>query len=255
MNYFDFATVAERYAKGRPFFHDNTIEHIQHFFPANHKFEKALDIACGTGLSTHALLKIAKKVYGSDSSEEMLKCALSAEQIIYLKATAEKQPFDDGFFDLITVGSGLHWFEVDKFFEEANRLLKSKAWLLIYDNYFISEMVDEPNFAKWYPEVYLKKFPAPKRNKIDNWSEEYIKTKHFQLKKEEEFKNPIIFTKDQLILYFTTQSNITDVVNSKQSSYEEVEKWLSKELDPFFVNSTPKTLLYGNWLKFLKKLQ
>lgn len=253
MNYFDFATVAERYAKGRPFFHSNTIEHIQHHFPANHKFEKALDIACGTGLSTQALLTIAEKVFGSDSSEEMLKQALSANQITYLKAAAEKQPFDGDFFDLITVGSGLHWFEVDKFFAEANRLLKSKAWLLIYDNYFISEMLDEPDFTKWYPEVYLQKFPPPKRNDTDNWSEEYLAATCFTLEKEEEFKNSVQMTKDELILYLTTQSNITAMVQSEQMSYVEIEIWLHQELNPFFMHSQKKNIQFGNWIKYLSK--
>ncbi|MEO8412844.1 MAG: hypothetical protein ABI472_04265 [Ginsengibacter sp.] len=52
MNYFNTKTAAERYSKGRPGFHGNTIQHIKDYLPPDKKLDKALDIACGTGLST-----------------------------------------------------------------------------------------------------------------------------------------------------------------------------------------------------------
>ncbi|HMQ67346.1 MAG TPA: class I SAM-dependent methyltransferase [Ignavibacteria bacterium] len=91
----------------------------------NEKLDKAPDIACGTGLSTKALLEIAEDVYGTDLSEEMLKFAEELDKINYSFAAVENQPFADNFFDLITVSSGVHWFDIDKFFSEAKRLLKA----------------------------------------------------------------------------------------------------------------------------------
>ncbi|MEP6950275.1 MAG: GNAT family N-acetyltransferase [Ginsengibacter sp.] len=55
MNYFSPKNTAERYAKGRPFFHRNTIKHISEFIKIDNKLENALDVACGTGLSTTIL--------------------------------------------------------------------------------------------------------------------------------------------------------------------------------------------------------
>lgn len=63
---------------------------------------------------------------------------------------------------MITVCSGVYWFDIDDFLIEANRLLKSKSWLILYDNFFISEMQDVPEFTDWFPEVYLKKIPSTK---------------------------------------------------------------------------------------------
>lgn len=71
MNYFDPKTAAERYSKGRPDFHHNTIRHIKEYLQLDKKLDAALDIACGTGLSTKALLEIATTVYGTDISQEM----------------------------------------------------------------------------------------------------------------------------------------------------------------------------------------
>ncbi|MBL0256881.1 MAG: hypothetical protein IPQ03_04835 [Bacteroidetes bacterium] len=59
MNYFNRKTAAERYSRGRPDFHSNTLKHIKEYLQLDLKLDKALDIACGTGLSTKALLDIA----------------------------------------------------------------------------------------------------------------------------------------------------------------------------------------------------
>ena len=150
MNYFEPKNAAERYSKGRPYFHSNTISHIQKHLHLDKKLDKALDIACGTGLSTKALLDIAVNVFGTDTSQEMLKWALSQDKINYLNAPAESQPFSNNEFNLITVCSGVHWFNIDKFLVEANRLLTNNGWLVLYDNFFISEMQGVESFSKCF---------------------------------------------------------------------------------------------------------
>jgi ubiquinone/menaquinone biosynthesis C-methylase UbiE len=246
MNYFAQKNAAERYSKGRPYFHSNTISKVKKELQLDIKIEKALDIACGTGLSTKALLDIAVHVFGTDTSEEMLKWALSQDKINYSIATAENQPFLDNEFNLITVCSGVHWFNIDRFLEEAYRLLTNNGWLVLYDNFFISEMNGVESFSKWYPEVYLKKFPAPKRNNSYNWSHDNLVNKNFTLIKEDEFKNPISYSKEELILYFTTQSNITAAIESGEITYLEVEQWLHIELTQFFHPKQFRVINFGN---------
>lgn len=255
MNHFNQKTAAERYSKGRPHFHSNTIQHIRGYIQPGRKFDKALDIACGTGLSTQALLEITTDVFGTDASQEMLNFALQPDKIHYSIATAEHQPFSDNYFDLVTVSSGVHWFNIDKFLAEANRLLKSKSWLVLYENYFISEMVGNDKFTNWFPNVYLKKYPSPPRNNSYPWTNENLNQKNFNFLKEERFTNSVAFNKKQLALYFTTQSNIISAVERNETTYEEVESWLDKELASFFENDeTTKTINYGNWIKFIQRI-
>ncbi len=254
MNYFEPKTAAERYLRGRPDFHNNTIKHIKDFLHLEKKLDKALDIACGTGLSTKALLEIATDVYGTDLSPEMLRLALQPHKIHYAVAPAEHQPFADNSFELITVSSGVHWFDIDRFLTEAYRLLKSNSWLILYENHFISEMVDYVDFSKWFPDVYLKKFPSPPRNNDYAWTDENLRTKNLKFISEEKFKNSIQLNKKQLTLYFTTQSNIIAAVEKNQATYEAVENWLDKELNSFFHNDdTIRTINYGNWIKFIQR--
>lgn len=254
MNYFDPKTAAERYSKGRPDFHSNTIRHIRNYLHLDKKLNDALDIACGTGLSTQALLEIATDVYGTDISPEMLKLALQPGKINYAVAPAEQQPFADNSFDLITVSSGVHWFDIDKFQVEANRLLKSRSWLVLYENHFISEMVDNDHFADWFPNVYLKKFPSPPRNNAYAWTNENLNPRNFNFIAEERFKNAVMLTKKQLALYFTTQSNIIAAVENNQTTYGQAENWLSQELASFFDDDdTIRTINYGNWIKYIQR--
>ncbi|HXS58064.1 MAG TPA: class I SAM-dependent methyltransferase [Hanamia sp.] len=255
INYFAPKSAAERYSKGRPDFHSNTIRHIKDYLSLEKKLDEALDIACGTGLSTKALLEIANNVYGTDTSPEMLKFASEPQRIHYSVAAAEQQPFPGNYFDLITVSSGVHWFDIDLFLTEANRLLKSRSWLVLYENYFISEMVDNADFTSWFPEVYLKKFPSPPRNNAYDWTNENLNPKNLKFVNGETFKNSVPFTKKQLALYFTTQSNIIAAVEKNKTSYEQVEKWLDEQLALFFGDDcTTQIINYGNWIKYIQRM-
>lgn len=253
MNHFTPHTAAERYSKGRPNFHSNTIHRIRSFLQPENKFDSALDIACGTGLSTQALLNIAIHVYGTDGSQAMLDFGLQKDKINYQMAQAEKQPFADQSFDLITVCSGVHWFNIDRFLWEANRLLKSKSWLVLYDNFFSGEMEINPEFKNWYYFVYLKEFPAPKRNDQYNWANEKLNEMNFVLVHEETFNNSVSFDAEELAMYLTTQSNIISAVENKRISYKEAETWLKAELSTFFSNDGNHAIFYfHNWVKYLQ---
>lgn len=254
MNYFSARTAAERYSNGRPDFHSEAIRKIKNRLGLRRKFDRALDIACGTGLSTKALLEIATEVYGTDASQEMVNLAACKERIKYAVAPAEDQPFSDSSFDLITVCSGVHWFEIDKFLSEANRLLKSKAWLVLYENYFTAEMAGKNNLRHWFSDVYLRKYPSPPRDNVYSWTNENLNRWNFMIVKEESFKNAVVLNKKQLTLYFTTQSNVISAAEKGETTYEQVESWLDKELGLFYdEDDSARTIYYGNWIKYIQR--
>ncbi|HEY2582593.1 MAG TPA: class I SAM-dependent methyltransferase [Mucilaginibacter sp.] len=255
MNYFSSKIAAEKYATGRPDFHVNTIDHIRDFLKLDRKLDKVLDIACGTGLSTKALLPIANHVFGTDLSAEMLKMAHDKDRINYSIASAEQQPFEKEEFDLITVSLAVHWFDIDAFLVEANRLLRNGGWLVIYENHFSGEMDEREDFKKWVNEIFYKEsFPSPPRNKDYDWSAENLEAKNFTIYIPENFKNTVSFNKNQMISYFLSQSNISAAIEGGKTTYHEVEKWLDIELSEFFENTFVKsTLYYGNWIKYLQK--
>jgi ubiquinone/menaquinone biosynthesis C-methylase UbiE len=254
MNYFDQDQAAERYAAGRPYFHSNTIEYVKRFLHLDGPLENALDVACGTGLSTKALLSVAENVYGTDMSTDMLRHVPNQEEITYSIAPADKQPFEDGTFDLLTVCSAVHWFDIDKFLKEANRVLKQRRWLVVYENLFIAEMDDDPNFQEWFRYEYMGRFPSPPRNNKYDWGAANIKRKGFTLLGEDTFRNPVEFTREKLILYFTTQTNIIKPLSTGMETLENTTAWLNEQLLPFFPEpTTVRRIHYWNWVKYLEK--
>jgi ubiquinone/menaquinone biosynthesis C-methylase UbiE len=255
MNYFAPQTAAERYAKGRPDVHTYSIDQIGSFLQLGNKLDRVLDIACGTGLSTKALLSIGQNVYGTDISLEMLHYAPCKDIIHYALSPAEKQPFNDHFFDLITVSSGVHWFDIDKFLPEACRLLKSRSHLVLYENYFDSAIEGAENFKAWCIAVHYQRFPSPPRNKYE-WTEEKVRPAGLTYITEWRSSYSIPMTKQQLACYLTTQSNVIAQVEAGKTSYRKVESWLNRELDPFFASAElPRQVRFGNWIKFLQRAE
>src|ERR1700722_16097605 len=255
MNYFAPKEAAERYANGRPDVHAYSIDQVSTYLQLDQKLDRVLDIACGTGLSTRALLAIGERVYGTDISEEMLALAPCKDLIRYYVSAAELQPFTDHFFDLITVSSGVHWFDVDRFLSEACRILKSRAWLVLYENYFDAVLEGVPAFKAWFTDVHLTKFPTPPRNNRFDWSNENLETKGLRFKEELRSTYAIPMTKKQLALYLTTQSNVIAKVEGGQLRYKDVLSWLDDALDGFFSGEEGSRMVnFGNWIKFIRRI-
>lgn len=107
----------------------------------------ALDVGCGTGFSTVALKEIVQKVIGLDISAERLSLAEKKGNVEYILRSAENLPVCADKFDLITVSQAIHWVNKDKFFKEADRVLKRSGWLIAYDNYFSNQAEKNPAFS------------------------------------------------------------------------------------------------------------
>ena len=95
MNFFTFQRVAEGYATHRPYYHPLIMRKIRERLSLNEPLAHALDVGCGTGLSTVALRMLAERVTGVDSSAEMIAVAQARntdERITYRQAPSRTTP-------------------------------------------------------------------------------------------------------------------------------------------------------------------
>ncbi|KAF0541552.1 S-adenosyl-L-methionine-dependent methyltransferase [Gigaspora margarita] len=93
----------------------------------------ALDVATGTGYVAKELSKKFQQVYATDISQVMLSSVSRSPNIQYSISAAENlSQFQDSIFDLVTVGQAVHWFDREKFFNEAWRVLKPSGTLAIW---------------------------------------------------------------------------------------------------------------------------
>jgi len=250
INLFVHKTTAERYAKSRPFFHPLVIKRIREF-TGRENFKHALDVGCGTGQSTTALLEIAERAVGIDISAEMLSQVPKDSRLQFYQSPAETFPFENAAFDLITVGLAFHWFEREKFLSEARRVLQPNCWLVIYNNWFASEMKENPDFKRWCREEHFKRYPSPPRN-YEPLTKEQAEQFGFDFVAEENFENELVMTRENLRDYLMTQTNVIAKPEEGNESFEDTARWIDESTSELFTGEK-RTFLFGGVIWFLGK--
>jgi Methyltransferase domain len=223
--------AADRYHRYRPYHHERTLERA--FGIATPKPGPAVDVACGTGLSTMALWRYGIRAVGIDTSVPMLRVARSVTDVPVARAEAEHLPVFDTTCSLLTCGSGLHWLDRDRFWAEAHRVL-------LYDHGFLAQAAEASGFAEWYQNRYLPRYPAPPRNSAP----EHETPPGFEKVGDEVFTESIPLDHRSLVGYLLTQSNT--IIATSSESFDEVAAWLTSETTHFFADPD-QTVSFGYW--------
>lgn len=120
-----FSTQASQYARFRPHYP----EELYRFLLANvPQRDLVWDCATGSGQAALRLAQDFERVEATDMSASQIANATAAPNIRYSVTPAEKTPFPDRHFDLVTVAQALHWFNFDAFFAEVKRVAKPGAY-------------------------------------------------------------------------------------------------------------------------------
>lgn len=179
-----FSRQATDYAKFRPRYPRALFE----FIAANSPNEQlALDCATGSGQAAVALTEYFRKVIAIDASAQQIENAQSKERVEYRVAPAEASGLSAGSCDAITVGQALHWFRLDDFYAEAQRVLKPGGLLTVwtYQHLRISPEVDA--VVRRYHDDIVGPFWPPERKMVGRayldlpFPFEEIKTREFQI--------------------------------------------------------------------------
>lgn len=221
-NPFATAEGARRYQRGRPFHHRRALDKV-FAVTGVHPVGRALDVACGTGLSTLALSDRADLTIGVDSVQPTIRLAQPTATTLFAVSEAEQLPFSSGTFDLVTVSSGVHWFNQRVFFAEAARVLVPRGWLAIYDHFF-EGCRDEPEIDIWLRHEYAKRYPPPPR--AARGGREMLVADDFLEMEAFEYDDPISFTHDQLVAYLLSHSNTISPATEGRETAVETEMWL-----------------------------
>lgn len=88
--------------------------------------QRVADIACGTGILAARIANELNpaEVYGVDMSDGMLEQAKArSAKVRWMKAPAERLPFEDGALDAVVTTSAFHWFDQPAAMREFHRVL------------------------------------------------------------------------------------------------------------------------------------
>lgn len=116
-----FSDKSDLYAKARPQYPSSLFEFLATQVPTN---IKAWDCATGNGQAALGLANYFREVYATDLSAQQIENSFKKDNITYSAQLAESTDFENESFDLITVAQALHWFDYEKFWPEALRVLK-----------------------------------------------------------------------------------------------------------------------------------
>lgn len=122
-----FTGLGELYRKARPHYPAEAVDWIV----SRPGLELVVDVACGTGILTRALVRPGLRVVGVEPNADMRR---QAEGLECLEGVAENLPFPNGSVSLLTCAQALHWFDRPAFYREAQRVLRPDGWLAVLDN-------------------------------------------------------------------------------------------------------------------------
>jgi SAM-dependent methyltransferase len=130
----------------------------------------AWDCGTGNGQAAVRLASVFDRVIATDASEKQIANAQSYERVEYRIAPAENSGIGSETIDLIMVAQALHWFDLDRFYTEARRVLKpdgvlaASAYNLLHVDPAIDEIVN-----RYYSEV-VGPFWPPERRLVEDFA-------------------------------------------------------------------------------------
>lgn len=209
-----FSDNADKYALYRPTYPAALFSYILYFVSQK---KLAWDCASGNGQAALPLSDDFEKVIASDISEKQLKAAPTKSNIDYVVCPAEETPFPDDQFDLITIAQAYHWLNWERFHKEATRVGKNGCVVAIW-MYDLLRCEDEKVnglIDYFYKEITGPYWDAERRHVDDHYAAVQF---DFSPLPSLEFASEVVYTKEDLLGYFSTWSALKNYFKTHGSS-------------------------------------
>jgi SAM-dependent methyltransferase len=243
--------VAAGYASARPYLHPEVFARVREIVRPAGSFRRALDVGCGTGLSSLALLDLAERVVGVDASLDMLRHARRAHGIRYVACGAEALPFREGRFDLVVACGSMDWVDRPRFLPRAAEILEPGGFLVSLDFGDTGRSAEVPGLARWYDEVFLRACPRPAASDPMITAKE-AERHGFAAPVLREFASTCSFTASRYASFLLTESSVIAAVEYGGKTEGEVRSWLEAELRPLF-GPAPRAVAFAGYIQAMRR--
>ncbi len=228
--------LAAGYAYGRPPVHRSIVQKLETYPGMGVAVERALDVGCGAGLSTAAIAHLAGMVVGLEPVAAMLAhCGVVAPRARFLVGQAERLPFRDGTFNLLTAAGSLNYTDRRLFLPEAARVLAPGGVLAIYDFSAGRRLRDSDRLDGWY-DTFERRYPSPPGYHLDPRSLAYGSS-GLRLETYEEMEVGVSMTFSWYLRYAMTETNV-ELAISRGAREAEIEDWCRATLEAILVDET-----------------
>lgn len=166
-----FSSASDRYAAYRPVYPAALFAWLAGLCPGpgtNAERGIAWDCATGSGQAALGLVPHFRQVVATDASAEQIRHAAPHPRIDYRVAPAEACGLADHSVDLVTVAQAAHWFDLDRFYAEARRVLRADGVLAAW-TYHVGHVAPpfDALFGHFYRDVLASYF-APGARLVDD---------------------------------------------------------------------------------------
>ena len=194
-----FSDIVKVYEEGRPSYSMDFIKFLYEEQGVSSSSSIG-EFGSGTGKFTKQLLERGSKVYGIEPNQNMQEEAKNNlhafENFIPINGSAEFSGLGENSVDFITVAQAFHWFSVNDFKKECEKILKDKGKVyLIWNLRDMSEFVNQKSY-----DIYKKYCPNFKGfgggiQKHDTRIRQFFDNKYMY----KEFSHPLFYDKDTFI--------------------------------------------------------
>lgn len=134
-----FSSLAQGYARYRPHYPRELFACLADLAPAR---AGAWDAATGNGQAAVGLAGHFAAVTATDGSAAQLAEAAPHPKITYRQMVSEDADFPDQSFDLVTVATAVHWFDLPRFYPVVKRVLRPRGVFAVWATSY--ERMDDP---------------------------------------------------------------------------------------------------------------
>ena len=217
-----FSAASEHYSQYRPDYPSELFKFLTSLTPGH---DLAWDCATGSGQAARGLVDYFHKVIATDASERQIENAIHQEKILYQVASAYKTALLAESIDLITVAQALHWFDFDRFYKEARRVLKQNGIIAVWTYNLLTISPEVDNIIKFFYTDVVGEFWPPERERVENGYEDIPFP--FHRLPSPTFHMSAKWTVKQLVGYLATWSAVKRYIDRNgKNPIESIEKEL-----------------------------
>jgi SAM-dependent methyltransferase len=248
---YDGPRIAAGYAFGRPPVHPRIVQVIAGHLGIVAPLGRALDVGCGAGVSTAALEPLARTCVGVEPVHAMLAHrAEVAPRGLFVVGRAERLPFADRSFELITAAGSINYTERDRFLPEAARLLAPRGVLVVYD-FSAGCRLHGSHLLRAWRAAFEQRYPSPPGYALEVRTLDF---ERFGLRLDlcEEMDVSVPMTLDSYLRYAMSETNVELAIVAGVRQ-EDIEAWCRRTLDPVFGRGS-RDVLFDAYAAYVRRV-
>jgi SAM-dependent methyltransferase len=237
--------MAAGYAAFRPAIHRLILEKAFKHLGWSGQARCGLDVGCGAGLSTRALLGFAHTCIGIEPAVAMLKFAMDiAPDAHFIAGHAESIPVREKSIGVITAAGSLNYVNLPRFFDEAARVLVREGVLVVYDFSPGRSFRKGKRLDEWFGD-FITRYPVPESEATHLSPEILAKLdSRYVTVASDSFEIGVRLTPGFYLEYMMTETNVAAALRNG-TSFVEIRAWAAQTLAEIWSNQEREVLFRG----------